>query len=132
MSELFQEAVIISILAGSFRVMTPILFAAIGELVTQRAGIWNMGVEGTMIMGAFTSYMVATTTGSLYLAVLGGVFSGMIMGLITYIIGMITFNLSFKKKSDDDKPKGLNMVFFSTGFLLHIIIELVGVSKNVC
>ena len=83
MSELFQEAVIISILAGSFRVMTPILFAAIGELVTQRAGIWNMGVEGTMIMGAFTSYMVATTTGSLYLAVLGGVFSGMIMGLIT-------------------------------------------------
>ncbi len=83
MSELFQEAVIISILAGSFRVMTPILFAAIGELVTQRAGIWNMGVEGTMIMGAFTSYMVATTTGSLYLAVLAGIFSGMIMGLIT-------------------------------------------------
>ena len=34
MSELFQEAVIISILAGTFRVMTPILFAAIGELVT--------------------------------------------------------------------------------------------------
>ena len=66
MSELFQEAVIISILAGSFRVMTPILFAAIGELVTQRAGIWNMGVEGTMIMGAFTSYMVATTTCLLY------------------------------------------------------------------
>jgi general nucleoside transport system permease protein len=83
MSELFQEAVIISILAGAFRVMTPILFAAIGELVTQRAGIWNMGVEGTMIMGAFTSYMVATATGSLHLAVLAGILSGMIMGLIT-------------------------------------------------
>ena len=83
MSELFQEAVIISILAGTFRVMTPILFAAIGELVTQRAGIWNMGVEGTMIMGAFTSYMVATTTGSLYLAVLAGILSGVGMGVIT-------------------------------------------------
>jgi len=83
MSELFQEAVIISILAGTFRVMTPILFAAIGELVTQRAGIWNMGVEGTMIMGAFTSYIVAVETGSQHLAILSGILSGMVMGLIT-------------------------------------------------
>jgi simple sugar transport system permease protein len=51
MGELFQEAVVVSILAATVRIMTPLLFAAIGELVTQRAGIWNMGVEGTMLMG---------------------------------------------------------------------------------
>ena len=55
-----------------------------------------------------------------------------IMGLITYIIGLIIFNLSFKNRTDDNKPKGLNMVFFLTGVFLHIIIELVGISKNVC
>jgi general nucleoside transport system permease protein len=83
MSELFSEAILISILAGTVRIMTPILFAAIGELVTQRAGIWNMGVEGTMLMGAFTAYIVATATGSIWLAVLGAMMAGAMMGLLT-------------------------------------------------
>lgn len=82
MSELFQEAILISILAGTLRIMTPILFAAIGELVTQRAGIWNMGVEGTMLMGAFTAYIVATATGSVWLAVLVSMMVGGIVGLL--------------------------------------------------
>tara|TARA_B110000908_G_C10266301_1_gene464314 strand:- start:2487 stop:2651 length:165 start_codon:yes stop_codon:yes gene_type:complete len=54
------------------------------------------------------------------------------MGLITYVIGIIIFNLSFKNKKEDSKPKGLNLVFFFTGVFLHIIIELLGISKNVC
>ncbi len=83
MSELMQEAVIVSIFAGMVRVMTPILFAAIGELVTQRAGIWNMGVEGTMLMGAFTAYIVATSTGSIWLAVAAAMLAGAMMGLLT-------------------------------------------------
>ncbi|WP_116599027.1 ABC transporter permease [Primorskyibacter marinus] len=83
MSELFQEAILVSILAGTVRIMTPILFAAIGELVTQRAGIWNMGVEGTMLMGAFTAYIVATATGSIWLAVLASMVVGGLVGLLT-------------------------------------------------
>ena len=55
-----------------------------------------------------------------------------IMGLITYVIGIIIFNLNFKNKKEDSKPKGLNLVFFFTGVFLHIIIELLGISKNVC
>lgn len=55
-----------------------------------------------------------------------------IMGIITYITGIIIFNMSFKSKKEDTKPKGLNLVFFFTGVLLHIIIELIGVSRNVC
>jgi ABC-type uncharacterized transport system permease subunit len=83
MGDLFQETILISILAGTVRIMTPILFAAIGELVTQRAGIWNMGVEGTMLMGAFTAYIVATSTGSIWLAVLAAMGAGVVMGLLT-------------------------------------------------
>ncbi|MFD1158529.1 ABC transporter permease [Roseovarius aestuarii] len=83
MSELFSEAILISILASTVRIMTPILFAAIGELVTQRAGIWNMGVEGTMLTGAFTAYIVASSTGSVWLAVWAAMASGALMGLLT-------------------------------------------------
>lgn len=82
MGELFQEAVLVSILAGMIRIATPILFAAIGELVTQRAGIWNMGVEGTMLMGAFTAYFIATATGSLWFAMLMAMVAGAVVGLI--------------------------------------------------
>jgi len=83
MGELFQETIMVSILAGMVRIMTPILFAAIGELVTQRAGIWNMGVEGTMLMGAFTAYLVVTSFGSIWLAVFAAMLAGTIIGLLT-------------------------------------------------
>lgn len=82
MGELFQEAVLISILAATIRIATPILMAAIGELVTQRAGIWNMGVEGAMLMGAFIAYLAVTLTGSLWLSVLAGMAAGAMMNLI--------------------------------------------------
>ncbi|BBD37466.1 ABC transporter permease [Aminobacter sp. Y103A] len=82
MSQLFQEAIIISILASTIRIMTPLLFSAMGELITQRAGIWNMGVEGTMLTGAFAAYLVATLTGSLWLAVLAAILAGAVMGMV--------------------------------------------------
>jgi ABC-type uncharacterized transport system permease subunit len=82
MGELFQEAILVSILAATVRIMTPLLFAAIGELVTQRAGIWNMGVEGTMLMGAFVAYIVVTAADSLVGAVLAALLAGALMGLL--------------------------------------------------
>ena len=57
---------------------------------------------------------------------------GFIMGIITYVIGIIIFNLSFKNNKTDKKPKGFNLVFFFTGVLLHIIIEIIGLSKFNC
>ncbi len=83
MSELFSEAILISILASTVRIMTPILFAAIGELVTQRAGIWNMGVEGTMLIGAFAAEAFDDVESSVWLAVWAAMASGALMGLLT-------------------------------------------------
>ena len=47
------------------RIATPILFAAMGELVAERSGVMNMGLEGTMLTAAFIGFMVAEKTGSL-------------------------------------------------------------------
>ncbi|WP_406873627.1 ABC transporter permease [Aminobacter sp. P9b] len=82
MTQLFQEAIIISILASTLRIMTPLLFSSMGELITQRAGIWNMGVEGTMLTGAFIAYLVATLTGSLWLAVVAAIIAGALVGVV--------------------------------------------------
>src|SRR5690606_38412121 len=66
------EAVILTIMTAS----TPLLLAAIGELVTERSGVLNLGVEGMMIMGAVCAFATAQFTGSAYLGILGGLFAG--------------------------------------------------------
>ena len=56
-----------------------------------------------------------------------------IVGIITYVIGIIVFNLSINKKNKDrENPIGLHIAFFSTGFLLHFIVELIGFNKYMC
>ena len=56
-----------------------------------------------------------------------------IVGIITLIIGTIVFNLTINKKNKDkDKPFGLHIAFFATGFLLHFIVELIGLNQYIC
>lgn len=110
MSELLSDVVIVSILAGMVRAATPILFAAIGELITQRAGIWNMGVEGTMLTGAFVAYFVVTMTGSLGAAVLMAILAG---GLMSLIVAFMTVTLRL-----DHFVTGLGLNLLASGVTL--------------
>tara|TARA_B110000977_G_scaffold188009_1_gene255759 strand:+ start:691 stop:906 length:216 start_codon:yes stop_codon:yes gene_type:complete len=54
-----------------------------------------------------------------------------VMGIITYLISIMAFNLTFKNYKED-KPFGINLVFFITGVLLNIFIEIFNISKNNC
>ncbi len=71
---------------------TPLLFAATGEVITERAGILNLGIEGTMYAGAFTGFLVAANTGSPWLglgaAVIAGMLAGALMGLLSVTLGV--------------------------------------------
>jgi len=80
--EIVGSAFIISLLAATIRLATPIIFAALGELITERAGILNLGVEGIMLMGAFVGFWGAYQMGNLWLGVLLGVLVGALMGLL--------------------------------------------------
>ena len=82
MGDLFQEAIVVSVLAATIRIATPLLLAALGELVSERAGILNLGVEGTMLMSAFSAFMAAHFTGSLMVGLVAAVLTGMSMSLI--------------------------------------------------
>ncbi len=82
MGEIIQLSMVVSIFAAAVRISTPLLFASLGELITERSGILNMGVEGMMLMGAFTGFLATSLTGSLLLGLLAAMFTGGIMGLI--------------------------------------------------
>ncbi|MFK5978025.1 MAG: ABC transporter permease [Rhizobiaceae bacterium] len=70
-----------AILLTVFTAATPLLLAALGELVTERSGVLNLGVEGMMIMGAVAGFAFAQMTGSAYLGALGGVIVGTLFSL---------------------------------------------------
>jgi len=61
---------------------TPILLAALGELVVEKSGVLNLGVEGMMIIGAVTGFIVATTTGSPILGLVGAAVGGAVVSML--------------------------------------------------
>ena len=72
------EAVLLTIITSS----TPLLLAAIGELVTERSGVLNLGVEGMMVMGAVAGFAAAYTTGSPALGVVAAIGAGVGMSML--------------------------------------------------
>jgi general nucleoside transport system permease protein len=69
---------------------TPLLLAALGELVVERSGVLNLGVEGMMVMGAVAGFAVAFTTGNPWLGVIASILAGSAMALI---FGFLTLTL---------------------------------------
>lgn len=66
------EAILLTVITAS----TPLVIAALGELVTERAGVLNLGVEGMMVMGAVAAFATAYSTGSPLLGVVAGIVAG--------------------------------------------------------
>ncbi len=71
-----------AVLASVVAAATPLLLAALGELVAERAGTLNLGVEGMMIIGAAVGYATAYGTGSLLLGTLAGILAGVLLSLV--------------------------------------------------
>lgn len=80
------EAVVLTIITAS----TPLLLAAIGELVSERSGVLNLGVEGMMIVGAVAGFAVGLETGSAFAGVIASIAAGMtlaaLFGFLTLVL----------------------------------------------
>jgi simple sugar transport system permease protein len=72
----------LAILGGAIRVGTPLLWVSLGETVTEKAGRINLGLEGTLLMGAMTAYAVALVSGNPWLGVLAAAAVGIVFGLL--------------------------------------------------
>lgn len=72
----------LAVIGGAIRVSTPFLFVSLGECLTERAGRINLGLEGTLIMGAMSGYATALHTGSPWAGVLVAGLAGLLFGLL--------------------------------------------------
>lgn len=71
-----NESQLVLIAVAAIGLGTPLIFATVGEIIAERAGILNLGVQGMMLMGAVTGFWATFTTGSLILGVLAAVVAG--------------------------------------------------------
>jgi len=78
----------IPILASTVTAATPLIIAALGVLICERAGVLNLGVEGMMLMGAVAGFAVGISTGSLVLGYLAAMLVGIAMSLIFGVLAL--------------------------------------------
>jgi ABC-type uncharacterized transport system permease subunit len=67
---------------------TPIALAALSGIYSERSGVVNIGIEGMMLVGAFTSVVAASMTGSMLFGVIGGILAGMILALLHAVLSI--------------------------------------------
>src|SRR6202034_1487892 len=72
----------LGVVGGAVRVSTPFLFVSLGECITERSGRINLGLEGTLVMGAMAGYGVSYLTGSPWLGVLAARIAGARLGAL--------------------------------------------------
>ncbi|MEN8234604.1 MAG: ABC transporter permease [Actinomycetota bacterium] len=88
MSEVFTAAVLVAVVASTIRLAVPLLLASLGETFGQRSGVLNLGVDGIMLLGAFTGYYTVWKTGNVWLGLLAAAIVGLILGLASAVIAV--------------------------------------------
>lgn len=106
-------------LAAAVIAGTPLLFATLGELVTEKAGNLNLGVEGMMLMGAVMGFGVGLWTGNPMLALLGAIGAGAI-GAAVYALLTVTLHAN-------QVVTGLTLTIFGTGYASFVGQSFMGV-----
>jgi simple sugar transport system permease protein len=106
---------VIGILLATLGAGTPLVFAALGELITEKSGVLNLGVEGMMLMGAVCGFAVAAESGNLWLGVAAAVVAGAGMALL---FGVLT--LTFQA---NQVAAGLALTIFGIGTSAYIGLD---------
>jgi simple sugar transport system permease protein len=104
--------------ASALGLAAPFLLAALGETMGQRSGVINLGVDGIMLLSAFTTYFAALKTSNLLLAILVGMGTGAVMGVVTAFISVTL--------KAEQGISGIGVYLFGLGFSDLLFIKLVG------
>jgi len=112
MSELLDVAFISGLIGATMRMATPIIFATLGEILAERSGVLNLGIEGIMLMGAMTGFLVTYNSGSIWAGVLAAAMIGMLLGLL---MAFLAVNLGLSQH-----VAGLGITLFATGLAMFI------------
>ncbi len=111
----------LQILASAFRVATPLIFAAMGGLFSERSGVVNIALEGLMLLGAFAAAVMALVSGSPWVGLAGGMAGGMALAAI-YAVFVIRL-----RANQIVAGMAINMLAFgATPFLCKILYDVTG------
>lgn len=114
-----EQSILAAILTTGVIAGTPILFAALGELIAERAGVLNLGVEGMMLMGAVTGFMVTLQSHNQWLGLGVAMIAG---GLMALIHAFLTITLRANQV-----VSGLALTIFGTGLSGYLGKSMIGV-----
>ncbi len=118
MLEIATQILQVSFFAAIIRISTPLLLATLGELINERAGVLNLGIEGIMLLGAMVGFATGYFTGNLWLgvaaAMLTGAIAGLVMSLLAVVLGV------------SQHVSGIGMTLLSTGLAFYFYRVIFG------
>lgn len=107
-----------NVLAAAMVAGTPLLLVALGELICERSGVLNLGQEGMMLMGAVAGFIAAIVTGNLWLGVLAGMATGVVMSMLFALLAVTL--------AANQYAVGLALTIFGTGLSAFVGSGYVG------
>jgi ABC-type uncharacterized transport system permease subunit len=114
-----EHSMISAILATGIVAGTPLLFACLGELLTQRAGVMNLGVEGMMLIGAVSGFAVTASSHNQWMGLFAAMLAG---GLMALIHAFLSIHLKANQV-----VSGLALTIFGTGLSAYLGKPLIGI-----
>lgn len=121
-SSLFTLTFLTELLSSSLRMTTPILYTAMGEVFSERAGITNIGLGGIMVIGAVSSFISVSLTGSLFLGVLIAILCGILINSL--------FAYCVIYRNSDQIVMGMALNILAAGFASFLYRAVFGISQT--
>jgi ABC-type uncharacterized transport system permease subunit len=122
MSDILAQIMQVGFLAAILRIATPLIFATLGEMLSERAGVLNLGIEGIMLISAMTGFSAAYYSGNLWVGVAAAVLTGAALGFLHAVL-TVALGLS-------QHVAGIGLTLFSTGLAYYLFRLIFGQQAN--
>ena len=119
MSEILTAAFLVPLFTAGVRMSVPLIFGSVGDVVSERSGVMNIGLEGEMLVSALISFMAAYHTGSLFIGILAGGMAGLAGALLIAFWGV--------SRKQDQSVVGIMFNIFALGFTNFLYRAVYGV-----
>ena len=107
LEQIFTMTFMTAFLAAAVRMAVPLAYAGMGELIAEKSGILNIGMEGVMLAGAFFSFAGAFFTGSILLGLVCGIVGGVAVSMIHAVLSI--------RLARDQSVSGISLNIFALG-----------------